>query len=147
MQKKAPDSKAVSALLARLREASGCPGTLGLTLRKPSPFLILPQSPNHASRTLLNLPSSSLLRTHRRALSGLEARNISPSQRLVLQLRALLSRLEPGVRTKRIGGVPERTLLRRHRDFIIAKREQGFPVALLKRAVFAAWRSQVRLRV
>jgi len=128
MQKKTPDSKAVSALLARLREASGCPGTLGLT-------------------TLLNLPSSSLLRTHRRALSGLEARNISPSQRLVLQLRALLSRLEPGVRTKRIGGVPERTLLRRHRDFIIAKREQGFPVALLKRAVFAAWRSQVRLRV
>lgn len=146
MQKKTPDSKAVSALLARLREASAAPSSLGIALRRPSPFLPLPQSPSHASKKLLKQPSSSLLRTHRRALSGLEVRNLSPTQGLKLQLHGLLDRLELGVRAKRLEEVPVRTMLRRHRDFLIARREQGFPLALLKRAVFTAWRSQVRFR-
>jgi len=144
MQKKTPDS--VSALLSRLREASTAPSSLGLTLRRPVPFLPLPQSPSHASKKLLKLPSSSQVRTHRRALSGLKVRNLSPTQGLELQLHGLLDRLELGVRTKRLAGVPVRTVLRRHRDFLIARREQGFPLALLKRAVFQAWRSKVRIR-
>ena len=61
-------------------------------------------------------------------------------------MHGLLDRLELGVRTKRLAGVPVRTVLRRHRDFLIARREQGFPLALLKRAVFQAWRSKVRIR-